>query len=557
MGHPMMKFLSSTRPSGMFYVLALSGILLTTAFTLVFDLDIWWHLATGWVITNLHSIPKNDIFSYSAFGLPWVNHEWLFQVLSWILYDRWGIGTLTVLKFLLTCALSAVVFRTIVLLTTSRSIALWGVVLLLWTISFRIVERPYLVGLVFFAVFYHILHRYVRGGTRTLWILPLLQIVWINTHGGGLLGPQIVLAFAAGETITGILKQRWGGPPAISREHQRHLWIVALACIAASIANPWGIETLIFPFQHLQMETILSRTVEWLPLLHPHLDSALPPMAALVCFGLTLLSFAFTANLTRPSHLLAVALVSYLLIKSARFVPDFMIVALPLLLMNATTIARAYWPAFRMAGFAPAWLHLAAVLYLSCYALLYGIPVSTHGDKLADIGFGTVYKAAPDQMVDFLDENGISGRVFNDMGLGGYLIFRRWPREFVFIDGRTPIFGDSFYNRFLQTFDDQNHFDALNQEYHFDYLVFSSMGIWRNRGFHLFLWKHPQWRLVYAQRDGMVYVRNEPKFSSVIEKFALKVNPLVAMVEEDRKQTKKQAGEARKSSIGCSHREDL
>src|SRR5690348_7781337 len=38
-----------------------------------------WHLATGRYILDTGSIPRADMFSFTAFGRPWVSYSWLFE----------------------------------------------------------------------------------------------------------------------------------------------------------------------------------------------------------------------------------------------------------------------------------------------------------------------------------------------------------------------------------------------------------------------------------------------------------------------------------------------
>jgi len=45
----------------------------------------------------------------------------------------------------------------------------------------------------------------------------------------------------------------------------------------------------------------------------------------------------------------------------------------------------------------------------------------------------------PVAMADYMSERNMSGRIFNDFALGGYLIYRLAPRNQVYIDGRTQI----------------------------------------------------------------------------------------------------------------------
>lgn len=514
------------------YAAALLGLLVGVAATKIFDFDLWWHLATGWIVANMHEIPKNDLFSYTALGAPWVNHEWLFEFGAWLLFERGGIIGLTAFKFAATAAVALVLFRTIDLLARSPSAALWGTFFFLWASALRIIERPFLVGLVLLALFCLILHKEVLAGTKALWALPFLEVLWVNTHGGALVGPAIVLAAAAGESLGALLHPRLGGPPPIPAARRRHLWIAGMGCTAAATINPWGIDTLLFPFRHLEMRVILEQTQEWLPLVHPFLDGFLLRIFAIACLALALAAMAANARNVRLFHLFAVALMTFPLAKSHRFAPDFFVVAIPILLLHAGEIARRRMP-WRIEGFVPAWGQLALAFALSCGAILYGVPVKITGERLTDVGIGVSAYSSPARMVDFLEYHGISGRALNEMGLGGYLIFRRWPKERVFIDGRTPVYGDRFYEDFVDIFRTEHNFQELDRRWRFDYIVFSSFQIWQQRAFHAYLWGNPEWRLVYAGHDGFVYLRNEPKFARIIRELAIEKNPLIEAMEKE------------------------
>jgi hypothetical protein len=58
------------------------------------DGDFWWHLRTGEFIVRNHSIPRTDPFSFSNFGKPWVAHEWLSDLIFYLVYSHFGFNTL-------------------------------------------------------------------------------------------------------------------------------------------------------------------------------------------------------------------------------------------------------------------------------------------------------------------------------------------------------------------------------------------------------------------------------------------------------------------------------
>src|SRR5204863_5669970 len=53
------------------------------------DPDLWFHLKLGQVVWSTHSIPSTDTFSFTAYGHPWIAHEWLAEVSIYLAY-QWG-----------------------------------------------------------------------------------------------------------------------------------------------------------------------------------------------------------------------------------------------------------------------------------------------------------------------------------------------------------------------------------------------------------------------------------------------------------------------------------
>ncbi len=512
-------------------MLALAGIIIALGFTQVINLDIWWHLKTGEVIWRGGQIPQVDLFSYTAPGAPWTNHEWLFEVIAWALFSAGGIATLTLLKGTLTAGIAWVAFRTFRILNIPLGSALLGTFVLLIGIMDRIMCRPFLFTLFFFALFALCLHAFAAGRLRRLWFLPPLTIIWINLHGGGIIGPQLLFVYALGEAIQSRLAARgWAPAPRLDRSQRVHLWVITLLCIIACLINPWGVNIFTFPLEHLHMQAILTFTHEWFPTLDARVDDVISHILFRAMLVGTLISYLINARRVPLSHLLLTLLTCMLIAKAKRFTPQFLIINLPLMWLNLHEALGPHLSRLRRWGNRPTWLALAVVMELSLLTILYGVPASLGGRMHEPIGFGTSIYSAPTRMVDFLEENQITGNVFNEMGLGGYLIFRRWPQERVFIDGRTPVYGDRFYDRYTDFVRSSRNFQQLDDRYHFDYLVFKTIPSWDLRYVHEHLWRDPKWRLVYMQDDGIVYVRNTPRFRTIIDRFELKQNPLIEMM---------------------------
>src|SRR5687767_6812152 len=70
------------------------------------DPDLWWHLQAGEDIVQSQTIPKVDTYSFTKAGSEWVAHEWLSEVVMFVIYraSGWG-GLLFVFSLLITLAL--------------------------------------------------------------------------------------------------------------------------------------------------------------------------------------------------------------------------------------------------------------------------------------------------------------------------------------------------------------------------------------------------------------------------------------------------------------------
>ena len=64
----------------------------------VADFDVWWHLRTGQLILETHTVPRLDLFTYTNATRPWIDVYWLYQVGLALLYRAGGASALVLLK---------------------------------------------------------------------------------------------------------------------------------------------------------------------------------------------------------------------------------------------------------------------------------------------------------------------------------------------------------------------------------------------------------------------------------------------------------------------------
>src|SRR5207247_204064 len=60
------------------------------------DPDFWWHLKIGQWMVQHGQLPSTDIFTFTATGHSWTDHEYLTEILMWLTYSTLGLAALCI-----------------------------------------------------------------------------------------------------------------------------------------------------------------------------------------------------------------------------------------------------------------------------------------------------------------------------------------------------------------------------------------------------------------------------------------------------------------------------
>jgi Flp pilus assembly protein TadD len=141
-----------------------------------------------------------------------------------------------------------------------------------------------------------------------------------------------------------------------------------------------------------------------------------------------------------------------------------------------------------------------------------------------DFGFGInipVVGAA-----NFVEQEGITGTLFNTYNQGGYLLFRFSPDRKVFADGRNIEYGYPFIQKILDAGTNPARWKELDQTYKFTYAIveYKSMPEYgMTRPYISNLDADATWQLVYLDDIATVYVRALPQYAAIIKKYAYNI----------------------------------
>lgn len=403
------------------------------------DGDFWWHLKTGEYILNTRSIPKTDFFSFTNYGKAWVAHEWLSEAIFYVIYSRFGFNVLIVVFALLTTLAFWIAFkRSSSNPLISGTAALIGV----WTVLPTIGVRPRVFTLLLSSVYLALLARHVRRGEgRELWWLVPLMVLWVNLHGGFLMGLVLI-----GLTIVGIPLDAWANREKLSSTLPRlkTLFMVLAACMLAACLNPHGIWIYKFPFE-IFLSPIQQQTVnDWLSP-NFHQSEAIPVFLLLF---LTIAAFALSPKRVRLSELVLFLATLYMTLKSQRHVAILALVAVPLM-----ADYLQHWITARSDGkmFGEA-VPVERAKRTTILTVLFLLPLLVFAWKLKMTIFSAPAQVAidaPVKAVEYLQQNRLVGNTLTDPNIwGGYLIWKM-PSNPVYIDGRIDMYGDEFVKEYL------------------------------------------------------------------------------------------------------------
>jgi hypothetical protein len=460
----------------------------------IVDPDFWWHLRTGQHIFETGTIPRQDVFSHTLQGQPWITHEWLTEVILYAVYAIFGQGGLIlVFAGIITAAFALSYLQCdgrpylasfVVLLAAIASAVTWGV-------------RPQMLSLLLSAVFLYILHLSGKGNSKYLWLLPPLMVLWANLHGSFFLGLVYLAARILGATLDNVLAR--SQQSLLTWKDIRRLTGVTLVTAAAPILNPNGIRLLIYPFGTLGSPAMQQYIMEWFS---PDFHLAqFQPFALYVLILITILGLSRSRPTT--TDFIFMLGFGYASLRSARLIPFFVLTTTPMLARQLPHVWRDWGlPSLsitrrRTRGRA----YLVANWVLLAVLILGGAALAGR----ALLGNAAAQRDAfPVAAVDFLEESETSGNIYNLYHWGGYLIWRLYPERKVFIDGRADVYGDAFIDEYLQVYQLREAWQEPLDRYDVSVVIID-----KGSPLSTMLSERSEWLRAYADEQAVIFTRQE------------------------------------------------
>ena len=380
--------------------------------------SIGWHLSSGHWILDHGEVPRTDPFSITSENAEWLDHEWGFQVIVALTEDLAGDSGLGLLRALLVSALAVLMFRFGFRSGLSPPAALLLASLCLYGARIRFFLRPELFTLLLApSVVWLFLYRDRCQTRRWLLWIAVLMAVGANLHGGVLIIPIL---------LAGILTAQWMQWLTHRKGVSPLPWGLAGLAVAAAapLFNPrgWHLYAVPLKIAHLVgLEHIPNP--EWIS---PS-PADVPSLYVAMAVGLALLSMKERDVARWMLLLMASALALRYVRNVGLFFALYPIAIGPAL--AAFPLANLHHESFRR----PIWR--VTTLALAC--LVVGSMAAAPGHA-PSWGFSQRYY--PHGAWAFIEDNSLESKtMYNDVGFGGDLIRRHYPKRRTFLDDRNEI----------------------------------------------------------------------------------------------------------------------
>lgn len=496
------------------------------------DLDFGWHLRVGQEILRNKQVPHLEKYLYTLKNIRWVDHEWLSNLISYFIYNKFGYFALNIIFALIP------IFAIIILILTTKKFFLKKIPIMLnaFLLSLGVLAMaPHLgvrmqeITLLFLALLLFIIFKYdsdkntrYSKNKKKLFYLPLLFMVWANLHGGFLIGFAVLGYYIFYKSILIILKK------SKSIKEIFFLITVFVLSLLATLITPYGLE--LYSFLTSYSNTFyMTHISEWLPafsypiIYYQLIYNALYATVLILIFlDRKKKKIAQNYNFW---HITLTIIFFILAIKSRRHFPLFFIVSFPLTLKFLTENLQLSekWNEFIKNNILINFFFISAIVLSIIY---FAFSIRVINDPFHN---KTFCKSAPCDAVQFLKENKELSNLkfFNNYNWGGYLDWV-WPEKQLFSDGRLPmtqINGKSLLEEYFLFFKEDTLKDKL-EEYKIKMILLSKPRIvkfdWFEKIFlgleeekankkndlNEYLTNSSEWGLIYEDKISEIYIKN-------------------------------------------------
>lgn len=469
-----------------------------------FDQDLGRHLKLGEIIFQTHEVPKTNLFSYTNPDFPFVNTHWLFEVMVYAVNITIGLQWMLILKVIF---ILLSVWLTIKTIPKENRVLLLPIgFIFLHVLRERLELRPEIFSFLFTALTLYILETFISGQkysdrnnfvqSKSILALPLIQLIWINTHIYFFIGLMLQAMFIS-HVLYQKLRFHLGGGKL------KTVTIIFLLSVIISFINPNGLQGLLYPLnvnKNYGYTIVENQTLFFLENIKFNDPNFLFVKLSSVITGLSIL-VALARRQFQPKNILIALSGVILALMHVRSFPYLVFLSLPAVLQNFGVIP---------------WKNISRILIIITIPLLllesfsylngdyYKYKASPHE---TGIKFVESYKSA----LGFVLNHNLPMHIYNNFDTGSYILYRGYSKYQVYVDGRPEAYPkDFFQGEYIPSQSDYNNFKTLDGIRGFKTVIFShtDQTPW-GKTFLQNIVKDPNWKLVYFDDFIIILVKED------------------------------------------------
>ncbi|MBI1747450.1 MAG: hypothetical protein HYR55_12785 [Acidobacteria bacterium] len=458
----MLRFFMPTVTDMIFFVLFYMLTYGAWASALLNDADTGWHIRNGEYIRKTFSVPQVDYFSYTMSGQPWYAWEWLYDIIISYVHSFWGLNGVAAVSALIVALTFTLLFRVALARGATLFLAAGFVVLSASASTIHLLARPHIMTWLFTVIWFYVLDRFQRRRGRILYWLPPLMLLWVNIHGGFLIGFLLL-----GIYFIGNLWSRFTAADAEARAQAGHLArslaMALLLCLAVTLATPYGYRLHVHIYKYLTNRYLMDHIVEFMA---PNFHMAAEKYFEMILMA-AFLALAFSSGKLTAIDILMILFGVHATLFAARNLP---VSCIMLTLTISPLLTRTLrWGSTNTE--LAAWVR-GVFSFIDGFSGRMGIVegrLKSHFLPIALVGLtvcllmnnGEVFytkilkakfddKQFPVKAAEFIAAQDIRDHLFTTDTWGAYLLYRLHPRFRVFMDDRHDFYQEAFLKEYIK-----------------------------------------------------------------------------------------------------------
>lgn len=417
------------------------------------DYDFWARLVVGKTFFSQGHLLNHDFVSYGTTH-EFIDHEWGSSLIFYFIQNNFGDIGLYIFKSLIIFLTIFLIVKIIRLEKKDTKLYFLFFFFALQSVSYNIFStvRCQTFSFLFFVLYLYILKK-SKTNYKLLFLIPLINIIWANCHGGFAIGLTLVLIYALGEML--------------NKNNAKPYFITFLLASLTTLINPYGIKYIYFIFSALALDRI--HITEWQSsFFHPLFKFY--QIKFKIFFAITFLIFIYSIikniklsgfknyyqKIDKTKYLLII-FCAIIALKSMRFHVFFAYSVLALCYNNFYEIFNKKLP-LKIDNLKE--IILSALMFISTISHIYNYKFI---NTVKDIDY-------PIYCIEFLKINNLKGNLLTNFHFGSYASYKLYPNIKIFMDGRyEEVYDVNLINEMGDLFLVDN--DNLLKKYKTDFII--------------------------------------------------------------------------------------